>query len=248
MASIRVFSDLAALSAAAAREFASQVEAAVAARGEAHVALSGGGTPELLFALLAAPPYREQLSWPALHVWWGDERAVAPDHPQSNYGQARRLLLDHVAITPGHVHRVMGETPLPEAIAAYSATLHSHAAPGAAWPRFDVAVMGMGADGHTASLFPGSISEAEIAQPVIGVSAQYEDRPAMRVSLTPMVFNDARTVIFLVAGGAKAAVLAQVVESAQDEAQLPAQRIQPRDGELVWFVDEAAATALQRNR
>lgn len=222
--------------------FAAAAEQAVAQRGRFLVALSGGSTPRALFTLLARPPYATQLPWARTEIYWGDERLVPPDDPQSNYGQARRLLLDHVPVPPEQVYRMRGELPAAEAAAAYTAVLREKAAHGRAWPRLDLALMGLGADGHTASLFPGAPPAQD---PVIAVTADYQGRPAARVTLTPLVFNDARLLLFLVAGADKAAAVSAVLQGPRDPINLPAQRLDNAPGETIWLLDEDAAANLE---
>lgn len=230
-----------ALAKAAAMRFAAAAEQAVVERGRFQVALSGGSTPRALFALLARPPYATQLPWAQTEIYWGDERLVPPDDAESNYGQARRLLLDHVPVPPEQVHRIRGELPAAEAAAAYSAVLRRNAARGRAWPRLDLALMGLGADAHTASLFPGSPPATD---PVIAVTADYQGRPAARITLTPLVFNDARLLLFLVAGADKAPAVTAVLQGPPDPFNLPAQRLNNAPGDMIWLVDEDAAANL----
>ena len=237
---VRIFASLAELSAAAADLFAQQVQQA----GNAAflVALSGGSTPRALFRLLAQPPYADRLPWEQIHFFWGDERLVPPDDPGSSYGEAKRLLFDHVPVPPANIHRIKGELPAEAARLDYVNTLQKFSPKG--WPVFDLAIMGMGADGHTASLFPGQITPAEETGLVISVTADYEGRPARRISLTPLVFNDARQVLFLVVGENKAEAVTAVLHGPPDNTQWPAQRIRPHSGGLTWFLDEAAASLL----
>ena len=245
MPEVQVFSDKAALLRAAADEFATVLRAAVVERGRCLVALSGGSTPQGLFKLLAGPPYSEGLPWEKLIVLWGDERAVGPESPDGNFWLARTLLLEHVSVAEKNIFRIPGELLPEEAVRSYSKTLATLAEAARSWPRLDFALMGMGTDGHTASLFPGPIPEAEAHFPVIATVGQYEDRHPKRISLTPLVFNDARVVLFLAVGAAKAKTLSAVLEGPEMLAELPAQRIQPTAGVLKWFVDAAAAAELK---
>ncbi len=215
---------------------------AVAGRGRFSVALSGGSTPRGLYALLAGEPYRSQVPWSQVHVFWGDERHVPPDHPDSNYRLARQTLLDRVPIPPGNVHRIPAERPDPQAAAAeYERTLRTFFGPG--WPRFDLILLGLGADGHTASLFPGTAvlheTERLVAAPYVdGLSAH-------RLTLTPPVLNHAANVLFLVAGEGKAATLHAVLEGPYRPERFPSQLVRPAEGRLVWIVDRAAAGLLR---
>lgn len=248
---VQIFKDISELSLAAAEIFVETSSQAIAQRGQFLISLSGGGTPNHLYQLLASEPYHDRVDWTKVHVFWGDERCVPTDDPGSNYFQARQALLDHVKIPAGNIHRVVSDPStssgrrLEPASAAldYAQTLKDFSAPPLEWPRFDLVLLGMGDDGHTASLFPGS--PVEVSSPTIAVTANYQDRPANRVSLTPMVFNSARKVIFLVTGLGKAVTLTQVLSDISIMDLLPAQRIQPSDGELLWLVDEAAASKLE---
>lgn len=241
---LHVFGNKDLLAIAGADAFITAAATAVAARGRFLVALSGGSTPQALFSLLATPEFSTRIAWPNVHLFWGDERLVPADDPGSNYYHAQRLLLEHVPIPAAQVHRVRGELPAQEAVEDYDRQLGALAKGERAWPRFDLALMGLGADGHTASLFPRSTAMSETTRPVLAVTAEYEGRPAQRATLTPPVFNDARQVIFLVAGVDKAAALAAVLRGPQDVQEWPAQSIQPTSRNLRWFVDQGAASLL----
>ncbi len=217
---------------------------AVAARGRFVVALSGGSTPRALHRLLAAEPLRGQVPWERTEVFWGDERCVPPDHPDSNYRMARETLLDAVPIPPARVHRMAGEHPDPAAAAAaYEAEVARvlGGTPGAPPPVFDLIFLGMGPDGHTASLFPGTAALAERTRWV--VANHVPTAPggvAHRLTVTYPLLNRAARVIFLVAGPDKAAALRDVLEGPLDPQRLPAQAVRPATGDLVWLVDRAA--------
>jgi 6-phosphogluconolactonase len=240
---VREFADLDALSHAAAQMIVERSRRAVADRGRFLIALSGGGTPSRLYHLLAKPPYRREISWADIHVFWGDERCVSPDDPQSNYRQAWDSFLKQVRVPPHNIHRVKAELAPQKAASDYALVLKEYSQAPLEWPRFDLVLLGMGEDGHTASLFPGSEVQASI--PTLAVSGNYQGRPAWRVTLTPPVLNAAAAVIFLAAGAAKARTLEQVLLGKHRPRELPAQRIHPSDGELIWLVDRDAATGLQ---
>ncbi|MFL5264689.1 MAG: 6-phosphogluconolactonase [Anaeromyxobacteraceae bacterium] len=242
----RVAPDAAALMHVAAEEVASRAASAVQARGRFTIALSGGSTPRALYALLADPaaPFRARVPWDAVQVFFGDERHVPPDHADSNYRMAREALLGLVPIRPESVHRVRGELPdADEAALEYEAELsEAFALREGERPRLDVALMGMGPDGHTASLFPGSAALGEEARLVV---APYVPKFGVhRVTLTLPVFAAARAVVFLVAGADKAERVAEVLGGRAP--QLPAARVRPEEGELLWLLDAAAATSLLR--
>lgn len=239
---IEISRDLETLSQSAARQFARLAQAAVAARGTFRVCLSGGSTPRELYRLLAQPPYASELPWRQTEFYWGDERLVPPDDPESNARQARLELLEHVAVDPARIVRMKGELSPAAAAADYTAQLKARAEPGLKWPRLDLVLLGLGADGHTASLFPGSDPASGVAQAVLAVTGDYQGRPANRITLTPLVFNAARRVFFLVSGAEKAGALAATLGPLRDPRRWPAQRIQA--AEVTWMVDEAAAKLL----
>lgn len=243
-ARVQIFDDMEALSRAAADRLEVAAQEAIESRGRFLIALNGGKTP-LRFLQLLASEYQAQIDWQRAHLFWGDERCVPPDHPESSYGQAREVLLSHLELPDDHVHRIRGELGAGAAAADYARALKQFADPGLEWPRFDLVLLGLGEDGHIASLFPGS--DPSEAKPVIPVTARYQDRPAERVSLTPPVFNSARLVIFMVTGPGKAAALQQALGDEFEPEKLPAQRIGPKDGKLIWLVDEAAASRLPKS-
>jgi 6-phosphogluconolactonase len=240
---IRTFKGLEELSRAAAELFVEQAAQSIAERGRFLVALNGGSTPTRLFQLLATD-FREKVDWSQVHVFWGDERCVPPDDPGSSYGQARDALLSHVPIPDSNIHLVRGELGPVEASHEYSFLLKELASPPLDWPRFDLVYLGMGEDGHTASLFPGS--PVHVVEPTMPVTAQYQDRPANRVTLTPIVFNSARMIIFMATGEKKAQTLSEVLTGRYNPELYPAQRIEPKEGRLIWLVDEDAASRLPR--
>ena len=240
-AAVRVFADRAALVEAAARLFAETAAAAAAARGRFCAALSGGSTPRPLYERLAADPYGRGLPWEAIHLFWGDERCVAPDDPRSNYGMVRRALLDRVPVPPGNVHPMDGEAEPPRGAAAYEAELRRFF-PDAALPWFDLVLLGLGRDGHTASLFPGSPVLETRDRLVAWVPAPAPGPD--RLTLTLPVINQAGRVLFLVAGAEKAGILARVLARGEADASLPAARVRPVRGQLLWFADREAARLL----
>lgn len=230
------------LSHEAARRFTQLAIKSVADRGRFSVALSGGSTPGALYRRLAEEPQWGQIPWGQVHVFWGDERCVPPDHPESNFQLAEETLLSHVSIPLDNVHRMRGELGAEAAAQSYAVELHAFF--GAPWPRFDLVLLGMGNDGHTASLFPDSVTLHETERPVVAVTAHYQDRPAQRVTLTLPAINAARRVLFLITGAGKAETLRAVLEG--PEGPYPAQRIHPASGQLTWLVDAAAASRLAR--
>ena len=238
---IRVFPDLESLSRAAAAWFVRQAKEAAAARGRFSVALSGGGTPRRTYELLAAPPYRDEVDWPRVHVFWGDERCVLPDDPRSNARMAREAWLDRVPIPRSQIYP-MDCAQAPEGAARRYETLLREFFGGGP-PRLDLVFLGLGADGHTASLFPQTPVLKERERWVAAV--QLTEPEPYRVSLTAPLLNQAAAVAFLVAGPSKAGVLKEVLHGPYEPDRLPAQLIRPESGELLWLVDEAAAAGLQ---
>jgi 6-phosphogluconolactonase len=240
-----VVDDADALAREAASEFARRSRASVAERGGFTVTLSGGSTPRRLYTLLADPsaPFRDEIPWGGVHVFWGDERHVPPDDSQSNYRMAREELLSRVPIPSENVHRIEAERPdADDAADAYQRELMRFfaLAPGQL-PRFDLVLLGMGADGHTASLFPGS-SALEVRDRLV-VAAWIEKFHSNRISLTFPVFNNAAAVTFLVSGAEKAATLRAALDPNGPDL-LPCRRIRPVQGDLLWLADRAAASGL----
>jgi 6-phosphogluconolactonase len=239
---VTVVASKAALAEEAAQAVAAAAEEAVGRTGRFMLALSGGSTPHRLYARLASPPFRSRIEWARVHVFWGDERCVPPDHPDSNYRLTSESLLSKVPIPPQQIHRMRGEDPdLDRAAEAYTRQLTRAftLAPGES-PRFDLILLGLGADGHTASLFPGSPALDETTRPVVAVHAG--PAPAPRLTLTLPVLNAAARVIFLVSGEEKAEVLRMVLQGGASPDR-PASLIRPADGPL-WLVDRAAAASL----
>jgi 6-phosphogluconolactonase len=241
MATVQQYADPAQLADAAARHIVTQAEVAAAARGRFSLVLSGGSTPRLLHQRFASADLRDQVDWSAVHVFWGDERAVPPDHADSNYRMARETLLDHVPLPDANIHRIRAELLPVEAAAAYEAELRAFFI-GMDVPRFDLVLLGMGDDGHTASLFPGTAAIHEMQHWV--AAYKVGKLGAWRITLTPPAINAAAQIVFLVAGANKADRLKQVLQGPKQPDQLPSQIVQPASGDLLWLVDEAAAAAL----
>jgi 6-phosphogluconolactonase len=208
------------------------------------VALSGGSTPLGMYRLLAGEPYRSEMPWSRVHVFWGDERCVSPDHPASNYGAAKSALLDRIPLPASQVHPMPGELP-PEAGAfAYEQEMRAFfRTPGGKMPVFDLVFLGMGGDGHTASLFPGRTGLEERKRWVMAVRGGRPD--VNRLTLTLPVINRARKVLFLVTGREKARALRTVLEAVGS--RLPAQLVRPSSESLVWVVDREAASLLTKH-
>jgi len=234
---------------AAARRFVAIANDAIRARGEFVVALSGGSTPRSMYARLAAEPAASNVNWSRLQVLWGDERCVPPDHAASNYRMAREALLDHVPIPAANVHRIRGEDDPGAAATAYEqvirGVLRTPTGPprGPSAARIDLVLLGLGVDGHTASLFPGAVAVHDSPS---WVRAEYARKQCRRGgSRSPLIINAAAVVAFVVTGGAKAAIVRKVLEGPHRPHELPAQLIAPAAGHVLWFVDAPAAAALR---
>ena len=238
---IRILKTAAELFEAAAAEFAALASQAVQASGRFTVALSGGSTPRALYSLLAA---KSNIPWDKIYFFWGDERHVPPDHPESNYRMANEALLSKVHARPENIFRIHAEEKDAAAAALqYEQALKDffHLSPGQ-FPRFDLVLLGIGTDGHTASLFPGTAALNETQR--LMVANWVPKFSAYRLSFTFPILNAAACVIFLASGPDKAAILREILENRA--ADLPSQRVQPTNGALIWLVDQAAAGALSR--
>ena len=242
-AEIRTLTTPQELFAAAAEEVVRTGNDAVAERGRFTIALAGGSTPKSLYNLLATNA-RTTLPWDHMFFFWGDERHVPPADPESNYRMAEEAMLSKVPVPPGNVFRIKTENP--EAAAAaedYEKTIRKFFAlePGQ-FPRFDLILLGMGPDGHTASLFPGTAALQEKSRLV--VANWVEKMKTHRISLTLPVLNAARCVTFLVSGTDKAPALKAVLEENVPPEQYPAKLVKPSEGKLIWLIDRAAASQL----
>ena len=234
-----VYPDLEALSRVAAEEMVKVAQAAIEHRGRFSLVLSGGSTPRPLYRLLAKE--QDRIRWDRVDLFWGDERHVSPDDPRSNYRMARETLLDHVPIPAENIHPMPTDRPDPDETARdYQALLKDHFPKD--WPRFDLVLLGMGADGHIASLFPGSSALDEKDRWVLAVRAPVE--PPRRLTLTLPVFNHSSLIFVLVAGKVKAGALHRALAGPRDPKTSPAVGVQPAEGSVIWWTDEAAATFL----
>jgi 6-phosphogluconolactonase len=224
----------------AAAEFVRLAQLAIREKGRFAVALSGGSTPAALYSLLATPAFSPQIPWRQVHLFWGDERCVPPHHPESNYRMVREALLSKIQIPGANVHRMAGEKEPQVAAAKYEEELTDffQLAPGA-FPRFDLILLGLGEDGHTASLFPGTDVLEERKR---FVAANYVAKlNAYRLTLTSPVLNHGGVVMFLIAGASKAPIVKEILRDDEQAAGFPATQVQPIDGRLVWLITEDAA-------
>ncbi len=258
---IIVVPDRAALAREAASRFIALARGAIAARGKFSVALSGGSTPRELYALLATLEFSTQIDWSRIHFFWGDERAVPPDHPDSNYRMVYETLLSRVQPPARNVHRILAEQPPADAARAYEETLREffdldadergqtrtrekipRSSVAIGGPSFDLVLLGLGANGHTASLFPHTPVLHETTR---WVAAEYIDEVKMwRITLTAPVINAAVNILWLVAGADKAATVRAVLRGEYRPNDLPAQLIQPTNGRAVWLLDADAASQI----
>ena len=248
MIELRAFATKEQLARAAADLVLATALEALTLRGRFLWALSGGGTPGPLYEQLLKSPYREQFPWAETHFCWGDERLVPPNDPGSNYGQAWQTFLGVAPVPAGHIHRIPGELPPDWAALAYCGTLALLAGPAEKWPRFDLVLLGLGNDGHTASLFPGQQLPEPLNRPASAVTGDYDGRPAHRVTLTPFILNEARQLLFLATGREKAAAVAATLEGEADPLNWPAQRLHPRQGDVHWYVAEGADEKLRASQ
>jgi len=225
---------------AAAARVAQIAEQSIVARGVFSIALAGGSTPRALYQLLATDEWRGRIDWHKTHVFFGDERAVTPDSEYSNYRMARESLLSHVDIPPQNIHRMKGEAQdLDGAAHDYEMQLHELQAP------LDLVLLGMGDDGHTASLFPGTPALRENERWCVATGVAPLEPHVCRLTLTYPVLNAARHVLFLVTGKGKAERVKAVLEGPRDVQKMPVQGIQPQAGELVWLLDDEAASLIK---
>ena len=239
-AQVSIYPDQETLSHAAAERFVFLSHAAITSRGRFTTALSGGSTPRRLYSLLGMPLYRDSIDWKRVHIFWADERCVAPSHEDSNYKLAADTFLSKAAVPGENIHRIRGEEGPDIAAAKYQEELRRYFI-GSQKPVFDLVVLGIGVDGHTASLFPGSTLLQERSREVVPV---YLEKPGVsRVSLTIPVFNRAANVIFLVSGEDKADIVYEILKI-NNQKHYPAGLVQPVDGTLSWFLDKAAAARI----
>ncbi len=241
---IRVFPDTPSFTHAAAEHVIQQASLAISTRGRFTIALGGGSTPKSLYALLANPEYRTRIDWGKIEFFWGDERHVPPDHAESNYRMAHEAMLSPLAISEKQIHRIHGELPQAQAAAdQYEDRLRDRlGSSDSPIPCIDLVLLGMGPDGHTASLFPGTDAVHESARFV--AAPWVEKFQTFRITLTPPIINQARQVTFLITGVGKAEVLREVMEGPFQPEMLPSQAIRPIFGQLTWFLDQEAARNL----
>ena len=255
MARLTIEADKAAMSETAAERITSRFEAAIAARGMAAVSLTGGSTPDLLYALLADPkrPWRQRVDWGCVHLFWGDEREVPPDYPESNYGLAHRLLLQHVGIPETQLHRMRGELPASDAGRLYDAVLRARRDQ-TAGPLFDLMLLGIGENAHIASIFPGSPlllpgnANHEGSRHRLATGVAVPELGTWRITMTPAALLDSAAIIMIAAEASKAGAIAAAIEGPLDVPRYPAQLLRDAGDRVEWIIDSAAAARLRAAR
>ena len=208
-----------------------------------HISLSGGSTPKLLFQTLAKTPYKKGIQWQNLHFWWGDDRMVEPSNAESNYGEVQRLLFNHIAIPAANIHRIYGELPPQQALERFKCDLQQVENKQNGMPVFDWIILGMGADGHTASLFP---KETDFDDPHWAIIARHPQSGQYRVSKTAALIENAKRVTYLVTGAAKAEILKEIDTTPAEDLPYPAARIKAKYGITEWYLDQDAAQLLSK--
>lgn len=242
---LNVVADEEALSRAAADWIAATIDDAVTSHGSAMVSLTGGSTPQRLYELLADPsqPWRARIPWQRVHLFWGDERHVPPDHHDSNFGMANRALVSHVPVPPAQVHRMRGELEAEQAAAQYEQELgEGFRLAGRAGQTFDLMLLGLGEDAHIASIFPYSPVLEEHTRRVAAPWAEHLS--AFRITLTPPALLDSNRILMLVTGAKKASAVAAALEKADEVARYPVQLLRRAGDRVEWFIDRAAAAGL----
>jgi 6-phosphogluconolactonase len=202
-----------------------------------HLVLSGGKTPSILFSLLAEK-YSTEVPWHKIHLWWGDERMVGPEDPESNFGEVKKLLFSKIKIQPHQIHRIHGESKIEEEIIRYQEEIEQLVPTANGWPTFDLIILGLGDDGHTASIFTNNLWLLESDQTT--ASANHPISGQLRITLTGKVLNNAKRVAFLATGESKSKIYSSIQHHDEVSQTYPASYIKPT-GELYWFIDEACA-------
>ena len=249
MARLTVVADKNAMSEAAAERTTSLIESAIAERGLAAVSLTGGDTPDLLYQFLGDPTrrWRARIEWQRLHLFWGDEREVPPDHPESNYGLARRTLLQHVDVPETQIHRMRGELPASDAGRLYDAVLRARRDQ-TVGPLFDVMLLGIGSNAHIASIFPESpLLAGREAPPYtsrLATGVAVPEISQWRITMTPQAILDSANIIMIASGASKADAVSAAIEGSIDVERFPAQLLREAGDRVEWIIDAAAAARL----
>lgn len=235
---VKIFSNSQELAEAFASELFHMVKGS---RQRFDIALSGGSTPKLLFDELAKS-YATKMPWDRIHFWWGDERCVPPSDEESNYGMTQKHLLSKIKMSESQVHRIKGELPPDDAAKDYIREIQSHLNERADWPVFDLIILGMGDDGHTASIFPHEMQLLQSSK--ICDVATHPESGQKRVSLTGNVINNANRVYFLISGKSKAKPISEIMNNKKMASRLPTSYIEPKQGKIIFFLDEDAASEI----
>ncbi len=228
---------------ATAERIANCIEQAIKQQGICNMALSGGKTPGGVFSLLAANPYLDSVEWDRLHFFWGDERMVPPEHQDSNFRMVQETLLEHIKMPEENIHRIRGEIAPEDAAAEYTELLHDHF--DGSLPCFDLMLLGLGEDGHTASLFPETDAVEECEKHAVAVFVPKLN--VWRVTLTLPVINAAREILFLVSGRSKSEIVQRIMSNKQPAIEIPASMVNPQNGELHWMLDSEAMVLINKN-
>jgi 6-phosphogluconolactonase len=240
---VYIFNDSQQLANALAEDFKRTAHRKTESGESLFVALSGGSTPRIFFERLSLSPYPEEIPWNNVHFFWGDERCVPPDDAESNFKMAYDALLSHVSLPDKNIHRIMGEKPPQLEVKRYEKEIRDHAPQGKnGLPQFDWVFLGMGEDGHTASLFPGATTLLE--KEAICVIAEHPASGQKRISLTLPVINYATRVSFLVTGEEKASIVSEILKKTPSSLNYPSAKVQPDDGTLEWYLDKSSAREL----
>ncbi|SHE45596.1 6-phosphogluconolactonase [Vibrio gazogenes] len=206
-----------------------------------HISLSGGSTPKMLFKLLASAPYATSIQWHNLHFWWGDERCVAPDDAESNYGEANALLFSQIQIPAENIHRILGEDDPASEVERFAQEMLAQVPTQDGTPVFDWILLGVGADGHTASLFPGATNYQD---PALALVASHPESGQLRVSKSAKVLQAAKRISYLVLGAGKADIVHEIHTTAAEALPYPAAKVQSSQGETEWYLDKDAAAKI----
>ena len=208
-----------------------------------HIALAGGSTPRAFYEFLSVRP-SDEIDWRQIHLWWGDERCVPPDHAESNYRMVKEALLDHIRISPEQIHRMQGEAIPQTEMIRYAKEIRSNLPLSqSGLPVFDMILLGMGEDGHTASIFPGS--ELRDDTDAWCAVVQHPQSGQKRVTLTLPVLNQARQIVFMISGSAKSGMVSEILNHPEQSKKYPAAKVLPQNGILTWFLDREAAAYLK---
>jgi 6-phosphogluconolactonase len=246
VARLTIVADKTAMSETAAERITALLEAAVAERGSAAISLTGGSTPNLLYEMLAdeCRPGRRRIDWQRLDVFWGDERDVPPDHPESNYGLASRLLLRHVKVPEAHVHRMRGELPALDAGRLYDELLRARR-DHTMGPLFDVMLLGIGSNAHIASIFPFSPLVLPGALPRLATGIAVPELSQWRITMTPGALLDSAQIVVIASGASKADAIAAATEAPRNVERYPAQLLREAHDRVEWIIDSAAGARLR---